>query len=503
MGLEESSKRNNRCVTQTKETKQTKQSILNSINMSADDFSDAMIVVGAGLSGGSCALTILESGKRVILVEKEKKLGGNSVRASSGYNAPETHYQSEQHVPDTNDIFMHDTAYSSTKDINAVATPLIKTLVKNSASGIDWMESHGIKLPVVSQCGGHSQARTHRPTTGAAGGYITLGLLRNVKKYAKKGRAKIIKKAKMTELIKENGRVVGLKYIDTASGQEKQVKGMGVVIATGGFCYNKEMIREYSPTNVELSTTNGHWANGEGMLVAQKAGAKLVDMACVQVHPTGFIDPKEPKAREKTLAAECLRAAGALLINRDGHRFVNELGHRDDVTSAERGQPGQIRLILNPVAVKEVEPHVRMYTNFFKVLKPYKNSHELAKEMGIDVANLIDSYDTYNESARKGWCPSGKTRFPGVPYRADQELRVGFVEPVLHYVMGGIAIDPQSRALDEEDRVIPGLFSCGEAAGGVHGRNRLAGNSLVECVVYGRVSGDSAVKYMSGTRSKL
>jgi len=260
---------------------------------------------------------------------------------------------------------MHDTAYSSTKDINAVPTPLIKTLVKNSASGVDWMESHGIKLPVLSQCGGHSAARTHRPTTGAAGGYITLGLLRHVKKYAKKNQCKIIKKAQMTELIKENGRVVGLKYIDSASGQTKSVRGMGVVIATGGFCYNKEMIAEYSPTNVDLSTTNGHWANGEGMLVAKKAGAKLVDMACVQ------------------------------------------------------------------------------------------------------------------------------------------ELRVGFVEPVLHYVMGGIAINTDSQCLDDNDRVIPGLFACGETAGGVHGRNRLAGNSLVECVVYGRVSGDSAVKYMSGTRSKL
>jgi len=193
------------------------------------------------------------------------------------------------------------------------------------------------------------------------------------------------------------------------------------------------------------------------------------------------------------------------LINREGHRFVNELGHRDDVTSAERGQKGKIRLVLNSVAIKEVEPHVRMYTNFFKVLKPYKNSHELAAEMGVDVASLKDTYDTYNESARKGWCPSGKTRFPGAPYKVDQELRVGFVEPVLHYVMGGIGIDPESRALDENDRVIPGLFACGEAAGGVHGRNRLAGNSLVECVVYGRVAGDSCVKLLNGypAKSKL
>jgi len=461
---------------------------------------EAIIVVGAGLSGGSCALTILEAGKKVILVEKEKKLGGNSVRASSGINASETHHQKNQKVPDTNDLFMHDTAYSATKDINATASPLVHVLAKNSADGVRWLESHGLDLPVLSQCGGHSAARTHRPTTGAAGGYITLGLLRHVKKFAKKGQCTILKKAKVTDLIRENGKVVGLKYTHTQTGAKEVIRGAGVVIATGGFCYNKDMIAKYSPTNVNTSTTNGPWANGEGLAVAEAIGAKLVDMACVQVHPTGFIDPAEPDAREKTLAAECLRASGALLLNQDGHRFVNELGHRDDVTSAERGQKGKIRLVLNDVAIKEggVEPHVRMYTNFFKVLKPYNNSYELAKDMGIDVNNLIDTYDTYNESAKKGWCPSGKPRFPGAPYKADQPLRVGFVEPVLHYVMGGIAHDPEARALDTDDRVIPGLFCCGEAAGGVHGRNRLAGNSLVECVVYGRVAGDSCVKMLNG-----
>lgn len=158
--------------------------------------------------------------------------------------------------------------------------------------------------------------------------------------------------------------------------------------------------------------------------------------------------------------------------------------------------------MLNSVAVAEVEPHVRMYTNFFKVLKVYRNSAELAEAMAIPEANLLDTFSTYNESARKGWCPSGKTRFPGTPYTADQELRVGFVEPVLHYVMGGIAIDPEARALDAEDRVIRGLFCCGEAAGGVHGRNRLAGNSLVECVVYGRVAGESCIKMMGGMPGK-
>jgi len=470
--------------------------------MSTDDFSDAVIVVGAGLSGGSAALTILEAGKRVILVEKEKKLGGNSVRASSGINASETHHQKQQNIPDTNELFAADTAYSMYKDINAKPTPLVKTLTGNSAEGVSWLESHGLSLPVLSQCGGHSAARTHRPTSGAAGGYITLGLMRHVKKYAKEGRCKIIKQAKMSKLVKDSrGKVVGLEYEDKKTGQRREVRGQAVVIATGGFCYNVDMLKQYSPTVAKLSTTNGPWANGEGMLVAKDIGAKLVDMSCVQVHPTGFIDPKEPDAREKILAAECLRAAGALLINQDGHRFVNELGHRDDVTSAEKGQKGKIRLILNPVAVAEVEPHVKMYTNFFKVLKPYKNSYELAKEMGISVENLRDTYDTYNLAAKKGWCPSGKPRFPGTPYHIDQELRVGFVEPVLHYVMGGILIDTQARAIDTKNNVIPGLFACGETTGGVHGRNRLAGNSLVDCVVYGRIAGRSAVAMMN--QSKL
>eukprot|EP01084_Bolivina_argentea_P043942 80917_1 len=313
--------------------------------MSQDDFSDAIIVVGAGLSGGSCALTILESGKRVILVEKEKKLGGNSVRASSGYNGSETMHQKEQGVKDTNSVFAADTSYSATKDMNAPPSDLIKTLTYNSAAGIKWLHDHGVVLPVLSQCGGHSFPRTHRPTSGAAGGYMTLGLLRHVKKHAKQGNCKIIKRAKMTSLIKNSdGRVVGLKYTDTKTGENNiEVRGRAVVLSTGGFCYNKSMLKQYSPNNASLSTTNGPWANGEGMLVARDSvDAKLVDMECVQVHPTGFIDPADPKAHEKTLAAECLRASGALLINEEGHRFTNELGHRDDVTSAERGQKGQI-----------------------------------------------------------------------------------------------------------------------------------------------------------------
>jgi len=471
----------------------------------SQDWSNAIIIVGAGLSGSSAALTALEAGAKVIVVDKEKKLGGNSVRASSGINASETHHQKEQGIKDTNELFAKDTAYSKDKDRDAAPTDLIWTLCNNSAAAVKWVEDHDLSLPVLSQNGGHSASRTHRPTTGAAGGYITLGLVRHVRKYEEKGQCKILKQAKLTNLLKDqSGKVIGIEYENLVDHKKIKLTGAAVVIATGGFLYNDQMLKEYCPHVAKLPTTNGPWTTGDGMLVAKTAGAGLVDMRHVQVHPTGFVDTTKPNEREKTLAAECLRAAGALLINKDGHRFVNELGHRDDVTAAERGQKGPIRLILNPVAVSECEPHTRMYRDFFKVLKIYKNAQALADDMKIPVENLNDTFETYNQSARKGWCPSGKDRFPGYPYKPDQELHVGFVVPVLHYVMGGIKINPQANVLTKDGEVIPGLFACGETTGGIHGRNRLAGNSLVDCVVYGRVAGQSALKLASAkSKSKL
>lgn len=469
----------------------------------SQDWNNAVIVVGAGLSGGSAALTVLEAGGKVILVEKEKRFGGNSVRASSGLNAAFTKHQKQQGVVDSVELFAKDTAYSMFKDVNAKPTPLVQTLCENSAEAVDWVEAHDLSIPVLSQNGGHSASRTHRPTSGAAGGYITLGLLRSIRKYEDNGQCKVIKQAKMTKLLKDsNGRVIGIEYESLADKKTYKLNGGAVVIATGGFCFNKELLKKYAPFNAHLPTTNGPWTNGEGMLIAEAAGAELVDMECVQVHPTGFIDPKDPTAHEKTLAAECLRAAGALLINAEGRRFCDELGHRDDVTAAERGQKGPIRLILNPVAVSEVVPHVNMYEKHFKVLTRYENAQALAKEMKIPVDNLWDTFNMYNESARKKWCPSSKKRFPGAPYTIDQPLMVGFVTPVLHYVMGGIAINPNSQVLDKNKKPIVGLYAAGETTGGVHGKNRLAGNSLVDCVVYGRVAGKAALGYTSN-KAKL
>jgi len=123
--------------------------------------------------------------------------------------------------------------------------------------------------------------------------------------------------------------------------------------------------------------------------------------------------------------------------------------------------------------------------------------------MKIPVENLLDTFETYNEAARKGWCPSGKDRFPAVPYKGNEELTVGFVVPVLHYVMGGILINEHAQVINNNNQPISGLFASGETTGGIHGRNRLAGNSLVDCVVYGRIAARSALNFAKQNKSKL
>merc|ERR1719210_3321074 len=143
---------------------------------------NGVIVVGSGLSASSAASTVLEHNIPVMMIEKEKRLGGNSVKAWAGYNGAETTTQAAKGVKDSVELFANDTAFSAFKTYKVPPNKLQYTLSKNSGPGHAWLESYGIKLPVLSQNGGHSAARTHRPTKGGAGSYITQSLHRKLKK---------------------------------------------------------------------------------------------------------------------------------------------------------------------------------------------------------------------------------------------------------------------------------------------------------------------------------
>jgi hypothetical protein len=354
-----------------------------------------------------------------------------------------------------------------------------------------------------------------------------------------------------------------------------------VVLASGGFGFDRfGLISKYAPQLKGLPTTNGPWAMGEGVLAAEEAGAELVLMDQVQVHPTGFVDPKDPKNPTKFLAPEALRGSGAIMVNSKGLRFVNELGLRDQVTQAifqncqrwnqqflkvEEGEQLDTELpivsysILNDQAVdlfhrpvltfyhsRFPSPDRQLLPSFLPnkddllsfflfqtergLVQRFENVEGVAEALKMEASVLRTTIEQYAESAKKGVDEFGKKTYP-VVLSPDEPLcilpsflptllfqqfpsflflilldrfffflllaDVAVTTPAIHYTMGGAAIDVEGRVLRKETHPgqewISGLFAAGEVSGGVHGANRLAGNSLLECVVFGRRAGRNAV----------
>jgi cytochrome b involved in lipid metabolism len=229
-------------------------------------------------------------------------------------------------------------------------------------------------------------------------------------------------------------------------------------------------------------------------------GANGIDMDKVQVHPTGLVDPKDPTSKWKFLAAEALRGEGGILLNSKGQRFSDELGHRDYVSGKiwEQREQGNwpIRLVLNSKASNVLDFHTRHYSG--RGLMKKMSGKELAKEIGCSEKDLSASFSDYNDIADgKKKDPEGKKFFHNLPFNINDTFHVAVMEPVLHFTMGGIEINDKAQCINADtNKPFNGLFVCGELAGGVHGANRLGGSSLLGCVVYGRVAGESASKYL-------
>merc|ERR1712107_74035 len=291
----------------------------------------------------------------------------------------------------------------------------------------------------------------------------------------------------------------------------------------GGADFTKEsLLAKYRPDLMHLPTTNGEHCTGDGIKMGEAIGAKSIDLEWVQVHPTGLVKPDDPDAKIKFLAAEALRGVGGLVLDANGKRFANELGRRDYVTGEMWKNKPPFRLCLNKAASTEIHWHCKHYMGR-GVMKYYESGEALAKDMGISVKVLEETHEEHYQAAKKtekdpdggSWpaYPSGKSwdeasgktgsgkKFyhniiPGSAVKTES-FYVAIITPVIHYCMGGLECSKEAECMDSEG-VIPGLYVAGEAAGGIHGNNRLGGNSLLDCVVFGRVAGKAACKYTFG-----
>lgn len=391
-------------------------------------------------------------------------------------------------------IFFDDTKRSAG---DLARDDLIKVLTGRSGEAVNWLgDSFGLELNKIARLGAHSEPRTHRGNAQFPGMQITFALMEALEELAETDtdRVQVVRKANVTSLIYENGEVKGVEY--EFKGTKHREHG-AVVLATGGYAADFEgkgsLLEKHRPDLLHLSTTNGPHCTGGGHKMVEAIGGSLIDMEKVQVHPTGLVDPKDPKAKVKFLAAEALRGCGGLLLDNEGKRFVDELQKRDWVSNAMfKHDKFPVRLVLNGKASQEIEWHCKHYASR-GLMKKFDSGAELAKEIGCSEDTLKATFEKYSKIAKGDEKdPFGKKFFTNAPFIMDDYFYVAQMEPVLHYTMGGLEINDKTQVLDTNQKVIPGLYACGEIAGGVHGANRLGGSSLLGCVVFGRVSGDEA-----------
>lgn len=475
-----------------------------------------LVIIGGGLAGLTAAYeSYLKTNNtlKILLIEQMSSLGGNSKRATSGINFLETDPQKTSKIDDNYHLFFNDTLKSG-KNLND--PHLLDTFSKGKKFLYDYYTNiFGVDIKLVGQLGGHSVARTHRPTDSkfVIGFYL---ISKISKKILESSYIKIYYNSTVIKLLKNetNNKIYGLKYKKDNS--EYTIYCKAIILSSGGYGHDfggHGLLNEYAPELMNFPSTNGDFSKGSGVKLGREIGADLVDMDKVQVHPTGFVDPKNRYVKDKFLAPELLRGVGGILVNENGDRFCNELGTRDYVTNkikenckkqdTDKIDQYECFLLMNEEMAVEFGNHFNYYKDFKGFILEHENFIEMSKSLNIDYKRIENTINMYNDAYDKKIVDKyNKTTFLH-KFDLNKKIFSMVITPSVHYTMGGLKINNRSEVIDKNGKPINGLFGAGEVTGGVHGGNRLGGNSLAECGVFGRIAADSAVNYIAKNKNEL
>ena len=440
-----------------------------------------IVIIGSGGAGLSSAITATEKGAKVIVLEKMAYFGGNSNRSEGEMNAAGTKQQKAHGITDdTPERFAADTIRGG-HGLNDPA--LVKALTENAASAEEWLLDLGAHFcHRMGRGGGQTRARGHGPCDGSP---VGIEIMRVLGERADKDHIDMRLNNRVTKILMKNGKVSGVQ-VKTPKGMET-INAKAVILATGGFGANHKMVEKYRPELKGFSTTNHPGATGDGIILAQQVGAGLTDIEQIQIHPTVI-------KKNGALISESMRARGGFLLNKNGKRFTNELLTRDVVSANELKQPGGIAYLVIDNSIYSKNKMAQNYTAE-KLMTKCDTIADVAKLIGVDEKVVQASFDQYHKAF-----DNKKDDLFGRPemlIRMDQApYFVAEVTPGIHHTMGGVKIDPQAEVLTPEKKPIPGLFAAGEVTGGVHGGNRIGGNAAADIITFGRISANSALKYI-------
>lgn len=501
-----------------------------------------VVVVGAGGAGLSAAASILQLGKKVIVVEKYPAVGGNTVRTGGPMNAADPEWQNsfsanageshtlqemaaidenlvdpeyledfrtfktqvKQYLSDIDGengylfdstIFHRLQTYFGGKRTDQKGNviygqyDLVKILTDRALESVKWLTDIGVEFDQeeVTMPVGALWRRGHKPLKSEGYAYVSA-----LKDFVEQNGGKIITDTPVKSLIIENGEVKGVEGIGLAGGKVT-VRAKGVILTTGGFGANTKMLKAYNTYWTEIDddikTSNSPAITGDGIVLGQSAGAELTGMGFSQMMPVS--DP-ETGALFSGLQVP---PQNFIMVNTKGKRFVNEYGSRDQLTQAAIDNGGLFYLIADEAikntayntSQEKIDKQVAAGT-LFKA----DTLEALADQLNIDPQIFVHTIHAYNSYVDQGYDPDfGKDVFDlkvvQAPFYATPR------KPAVHHTMGGLKIDTQTHVLDHNGRVIPGLYAAGEVAGGIHAGNRLGGNSLTDIFTFGRIAGKTIV----------
>ena len=494
-----------------------------------------VIIVGGGGAGLSAAVSATEKGASVILIEKSGFLGGNSIVAGGIYNAPDPSLQdyavfsgdqdalveaalaeapvSEEHAALQAAVKAEFEAYKATDktlfDSNnwfALQTwnggdkvaelPMVQKMADNALASLKWLEGMGMEFnQVITLGGGSLYPRTHGAVKPNGVGYIdcfkeTLATRENYTQ---------LMETEGKELIMDGAKVVGVVAYGKEGNKVTLKANNGVILATGGFAGNVELRQKlcegekWPDLGPQVPTSNMPAVTGDGIFMAEAAGAQLVNMDQIQLLP--YCNPQTGATYDIASAS-----GNAIFVNKEGKRFVREDGRRDEMS---KGIIAQTDGMMYMVFASELAPDPNTaLTLGKKSLQYYLDNNlsgyvtaptvaELAEKLGMPADALQATLDEYNANVESG----AADQFGRVSYTAKIEKGPFYAyprKPAVHHTMGGVRVDVETRALNANGEVIDGLYCAGEIVGTLHGGNRLGGNAIVDFCVFGQIAGANA-----------